>query len=252
MFNPMDMSGRTILVTGASSGIGQETSILLSRLGARLMLVARNADRLAQTLSQLDGAGHVARPFDLNQVDAIPDWVRTITGEVGPLDGVVHCAGLHMLRPIRFLNSGDMIRIMRINLDAAFGLVKGLRQKGCRRSEASVVLMASVMGVVGQPGVAAYAASKGAVIAFTKSAALELAPEHIRVNCIVAGYLKTPMSDALKSALTEEQFATIERMHPLGIGSPSDVANAAAFLLADTGRWITGTGMVVDGGYTAH
>jgi NAD(P)-dependent dehydrogenase (short-subunit alcohol dehydrogenase family) len=252
MQNPMDMSGQTILVTGASSGIGLETSILLSRLGARVVLVARNADKLARALSQLEGADHAARSFDLRQVEQIPDWIRDCVGEFGPLNGIVHSAGIQILRPIRFMRHDEMNEVMRVNLDAGFGLVKGLRQKGCRKPEASVVLLASVLGVVGQPGVSAYAASKGAVIAFTKSAAMELAPEHIRINCIVAGYVRTAMAESLKDALTAEQFAAIERNHPLGIGTPRDVAHAAAFLLAETGRWVTGTAMVVDGGFTAH
>ena len=112
--------------------------------------------------------------------------------------------------------------------------------------------MSSVMGIVGQPGIAAYSASKGAVMALCKSLALELAHHEIRINCVAPAVVMTEMSTKFHQQLTPEQVARIESMHPLGIGTPRDVANAVAFLLADTGRWITGSTLVVDGGYLAQ
>ena len=252
MINPMSLSGRTILITGASSGIGRATSILLSQLGGRLILAGRNKERLDQTARQLEGTDHSIETFDLTGVDEISHWLKAITSREGALHGLVHSAGVQLTRPLRFLNDASVQEVMSINFGAALALAKGLRQKGAYSDGASIVFLSSVMGLVGQPGVAAYAASKGAIVALTKSLAMELARDGIRVNCVAPAHVKTEMAEALQESLSQEQVAAIEAMHPLGIGTPLDVAHAIAFLLADTGRWITGTTLVVDGGYTAH
>jgi len=251
-FNPMDLTDRTILVTGASSGIGRETSILLSRLRARLILVARNTDQLRKTESELEGSSHSIETYDLSTVSEIPIWLKSLASEIGPLDGLVHCAGIQINEPIRYLKVEDVDKVMQINFASAIHLAKGFRQKKVCSSPSSVVFLSSVMGLVGQPGASIYAASKGALVALTKSLAMELASEGIRVNCVAPGCVQTRIFERLLEPIPADQVAAIKAMHPLGIGSPVDVANAIAFLVADTGRWITGSTLVVDGGYTAH
>lgn len=252
MYNPMDMSGRTILVTGASSGIGRETAILLSQLGARLILVARNQDNLANTKKLLSGNGHFIEPYDLLETDAIPEWLKNITEKYGQLDGLVHCAGLHLSKPVRTLKYADFKKTFDLNVASAIGLAKAFRQKNVCHSNSSIVFLSSAVGLVGQPGVSAYSASKGALISLTKSLALEFVCENIRVNCIAPGVVNSVMTEKIFAMMTEEQINNIKKMHPLGIGELKDVANAIAFLLADTSRWITGSVLTVDGGYTAH
>jgi len=252
MINPMELENRIILVTGASSGIGREVSILLSQLGARLILVGRNSEQLEKTHVLLEGTAHQVQAFDLSDTDAIPRWMKEIAGNTGPLSGLVHSAGAHLTKPLRVLTSSDIDGVMRINVNASFGLLKGFRQKGVCAKPGSIVLISSVMGLVGQPGVSAYSASKGALVALAKSSALELAKENIRINCVAPATVDTEMAEKLTQTLTAEQFENIKKMHPLGMGKPRDVAYAIAFLLADTGRWITGTTMIVDGGYTSH
>ncbi len=252
MLNPLDLSGRTILVAGASSGIGRETAVLVSQLGGRVILVARDAGRLEQTRGQLVGTGHEVRVFDLTAFDELASWLKGVAAEVGPVHGLVHSAGVHLVRPLRFLGDADLHQVMRTNVHAAVGLVRAFRQKGVCASDGSVVLVSSVTGLVGQSGVAAYAASKGAIVALTKSLAVELAREGLRINCVAPGLVQTAMTNRIKQQLTEEQFTAIQSMHPLGVGTARDVAHAVTFLLADTGRWITGSTLVVDGGYTAH
>ena len=252
MTNPMDLTGQTVLVTGASSGIGRETARLISQLGGRVVLAGRDVGRLAETLGMLGGEGHSAEPFDLTVTDEIPRWLKRVSASVGPLNGIVHSAGIHKLRPLRVLSSGTVEEVMRINVGAAIGLTKGFVQKGVGGPNGSIVLLSSAAGVVGQAGVAAYAASKGAIISLTRALAVELAGEHIRVNCVAPGVVTTEMGQGLLGLLTAEQCAALESMHLLGLGSARDVACSIAFLLSGASRWITGSVLAVDGGYTAH
>ena len=252
MINPLQITQRTVMVTGASSGIGRETCILLSQLGARLVLVARDMDRLRITLNRLEGKDHRIEAFDLTQVEVIPLWLKQLTAEIGPIYGVVHCAGIQITRPLRFQTCADLDALLRINLNAAFSLAKGFRQKGVYTREGRLVFLSSVAALAGRAGISAYAASKGALISLTRSLAMEFARDGLRVNCVAPGYVRTEMTKELENSLTDEQIAEVEANHPLGIGTVLDVAYAISFLLADTGRWITGTTIVVDGGYTAH
>jgi len=252
MVNPMDLSGRRVLVTGASSGIGRDTAVLLSELGAQLVLTGRNSDRLKQTLAELTGKGHFIEPFDLGTAEKIPSWIKAVTSKIGPLDGMAHCAGVHSLRPLRILDAEKFEEVQRINVTAPLMLAKGFRQRGCSALGASIVLLSSVAGLVGQPGIAAYSASKSAMHGLTRSLALELAVEQIRVNCVAPAMVKTEMAENLFKSLNSEQVRSIEQTHPLGIGRPRDVANATAFLLSGAARWITGSVLVVDGGFTAQ
>lgn len=240
------------MVTGASSGIGRETARLISQLGAHVVLVGRNEERLTETLRSLDGEGHRTEPFDLSSTDEIPRWLKSISASSGPLHGLVHSAGIYKLRPLRVLSSQTVEDVMRINVGAAIGLAKGFLQKGVCAPSGSIVFLSSVTGLTGQAGIAAYAASKGAIVALTRALAVELAGEHIRVNCVAPGVVTTEMGQGVLGMLTPQQSAAMEAMHLLGFGSARDVSYAIAFLLAETARWITGTVLVVDGGYTAH
>ena len=248
----MELSGRRILVTGASSRIGRETTILLSLLGASVIVVGRNAEQLGITLLSLEGNLHHVYAFDLSNVDEIPRWMKDVTYAIGPLHGLVHSAGVQCTRPLRIMSSESLEELMRVNVTAAIFLAKGFRQKGVSVAGGSIVYLSSVMGLVGQSAQSAYSASKGALVTLTKSLALELSGENIRVNSVAPAMVRTEMSKKMLQLLTPEQIIQIEAMHPLGFGQPRDVANAIAFLLADTGKWITGTSLVVDGGYTSR
>jgi NAD(P)-dependent dehydrogenase (short-subunit alcohol dehydrogenase family) len=242
-----------VLVTGASSGIGRATAILFSELNARVILAGRNADRLAATLATLQGGGHRAEAFDLARSEDIPKWMQSIAAETGPLHGVVHAAGKQAATPIRFANETRIEDLVRTNLYSAIMVARGYSHKTCRPAEGgSLVFLSSVTAFAGKPGISVYAATKSALIGLTKSLAIELAPERIRVNAIAPGFVETEMLAEARTVMTEEQIAALEKAHPLGFGLPRDVANAAAFLVADTGRWITGSTLVVDGGYSAQ
>lgn len=253
MINSFMLTGKRILVTGASSGIGRATAILLSELGATVVVAGRDAERLATTRAQLHGEGHASFVFDLCNHGNVSEWFAGITSGAPRLDGVIHSAGIQIAKPLRALTQVDIQHSLGVNVAAAIEIIRGFRQRAVNNAGGSVVLLASVMGLVGQPGQSLYSATKGAIIGTVRSMALELAREGIRVNCIAPGLVQTEMMDRLRDKMpTPEAMEQIIAHHPLGIGKPIDVAHAAAFLVADASRWVTGTCMVVDGGYTAH
>ena len=178
--------------------------------------------------------------------------MKKLASEVGALDGLVHSAGLHATLPLRVLKPSRLDELMKVNVSAAMALTKGFRQRGVRAEQGSVVYLASVAALAGSAGNAGYSATKGALVSMCRSLAVELATEKIRVNCLAPGWVPTELAAKAESKLEDAQLQAISDMHPLGLGRPDDVANAAAFLLADTGRWVTGQTLVIDGGYTAH
>lgn len=250
-YNPLGLGGKLVLVTGASSGIGRAVAVAASRLGARVILGGRRADALAESRAALSGDGHLVAPFDLTDVDAVPAWVKALVAEAGaPLDGVVHSAGVGRPTPLRVLGRAAVDGIMTPNVYAALALLRAVSAKGVGRDGASVVLMSSVAGLVGTPGLVAYSASKAALTAIARSAAHELGGKRIRVNCVAPGYVETPMLDEARASLSGD-FAALEKRHFLGFARPEEVAIAVVYLLSDAARVVTGTTLVIDGGYSS-
>jgi NAD(P)-dependent dehydrogenase (short-subunit alcohol dehydrogenase family) len=250
-FNPTSMIGRTILVTGATSGIGRATAIYVSKLGARIIASGRNEARLAETLSALSGDGHIGRVFDLAKTDEIVPWLKALCTEIGPLNGIAHCAGVQATRPIQAINPTFVHEVLSQNLAAALMLAQAYRLKLCRGTPASLVFVSSSAALKTAPGNVVYAASKGGIISATKGLGVELVRDGIRVNAVAPAMVDTPMSDQFRTILSEDNFKRVVDMHPLGLGQPEDVAASIAFLLADTSRWITGSILCVDGGFLA-
>lgn len=251
--NPMDVSGRRYLVTGAGSGIGRAVARLLDGLGADLGLVDLDPEGLEQTAKQLSSTRHRTFIFDLRRVDEIGGLVTKVVAEVGTLHGLVHAAGIQHVTPARVLEPAVWREIFAVNTEAGLAAAKTFHSKRTYAGDhGSVVFISSVMGLVGTPGAIAYSMSKSALHGITKSLALEFAARKIRVNCVAPSFVRTALFERTQRLWDDEQRKQVERQHPLGFGEPEDVANAVAFLLADTGRWITGTALVVDGGYLAQ
>lgn len=239
------------MVTGASSGIGRSCAIELSRQGALLVLVARRKEHLTETRLALLGDGHYIESFDLVRGEEIVTWMKNLCSQIGLIDGLLHSAGIFTTLPIRATSEATFRKIVSTNLESAYFLAKGFRQKGVRNQNGSLIFISSVMGIVGQPGLSAYCASKGGLITLAKSLALEFAKEAIRVNVIAPGVIQTAMAETIANSVPAESMKAVEASHPLGLGNPKDVAYAATYLLSAASRWVTGTTLIVDGGYTA-
>jgi NAD(P)-dependent dehydrogenase (short-subunit alcohol dehydrogenase family) len=250
-FNPMSMVGRTIMVTGASSGIGRATAIYASRLGARLVICGRNSDRLSAVLAELHGSNHVAKIFDFAQIDQIVSWLKSVCSEVGPLNGLAHCAAVQATRPIQAIDTKFVTEVLTQNLGAALILAQAFRLKACHAPQASLVYVSSSAALRTAPGNVVYAASKGGIVSAVKGLGVELVRDGVRVNAVAPAMVDTPMSAQFREVLSEENFQKVIAMHPLGFGRPEDVAASINFLLADTARWITGSVLCVDGGFLA-
>jgi NAD(P)-dependent dehydrogenase (short-subunit alcohol dehydrogenase family) len=248
MGTPFSLSGKTILVTGASSGIGREIAISVSKLGGKVVLVARDRTRLDATLQAMAGEGHVVFEANLAEESQRSD----LLSQVPPLHGFVHAAGVAKLVPAKFLSESAINGVIGINYTAAMLMVQGLLKKKLLLNNCSIVFISSIAGLAGMKANSVYAGTKGALIASARALAIELAGSKIRVNCIAPGMVRTPLTEGTKSMVSEESMLLDEAKYPLGYGLPEDVANSAVFLLSEASRWITGSTLVVDGGRTSY
>lgn len=252
MNNPFSLKGKVIVVTGASSGIGKQAAIDCAGMGARVVLIARNESRLHETLSQMEGSGHLIVPFDLTEYQSANDCVKQIVDRVGPISGLVNCAGVSATLPLKLMDINKMDELFHSNVFSGIQLTRHFCRMGniCRAG-ASIIFLSSIMGLVGETGKSLYSMTKGALVSAVRSLACEYAPRHIRFNVISPGAILTPINQDLPHMKDPDARAVLEAKHPLGLGKTTDVSNACIFLLSDASRWITGQNIVVDGGYTA-
>lgn len=247
------LENKKILVTGASSGIGKAIAIYFSKQGAQVILSGRNQKKLTEIRESLNSDKHLMFASDLSTVDGVKFLMDSTFETIGPLDSIVHCAGIQKTLPLQALKENHFEDIFATNVKSAQFIAKFFRRKGFYNPNgSSLTFLSSVAAICGEPAISTYAASKAALQGMSKSLAIELARNKIRVNCIAPGVVQTEMAVNLYQSLTEEQRLIIENMHPLGLGKPDDIAYAAAFLSSDYATWITGTTLYVDGGYSAH
>lgn len=249
-FNPFSLEEKTIIVTGASSGIGRQCAIDCSRMGAKVVLIARNEERLQETMELLEGDGHKYFSYDLWETEGIEQLVSGIIAACGKVSGFLHCAGVEMTKPIQLLTTNDYENILKVNTLSALEFVRRLSSPKRFAAGGSIVFISSITAVVARQGVAAYSASKGALVSAARVIASELSKRNIRVNCISPGTVLTPMMENFLKGLSEADYNKRLGAFPLGIGQTSDVSYACIYLLSDASRWITGQNLVIDGGYT--
>lgn len=251
MYNPMDLTGKRILVTGASSGIGRACAVTAARLGATIIAVARDRERLGETLALLPTGKHLIILSDLSVLDSIGKVFESACADGEKLHGLVHAAGIGPAIPIQAISARMMQDVMAINFFAFIKLTKYFTKKKYSAG-GSIVGVSSVSGSVGWQGGVLYGASKGAMDSAVRSLAIELHSKGFRVNSVVPSNIRTPMYDAMEQINDCESLKKILSKQPLGLGEPDDVAHAVAFLLSDAAKFITGTNLVVDGGYLAQ
>jgi len=244
--NPFDLSGKKILVTGASSGIGFETCRAIVRQGGTFIAVARRVDFLEKLIEEC-GNQNSFIVADLSQMDDI----KAIVDAIENIDGIVHSAGIVSLAPVKFYSEQLMNEMRSINFDSITYLVNLIFKKKKINKGSSIVLVSSVAGLFGMKGNGIYAATKGALIAISKVWANEFAVSKTRVNCVSPGMVKTEITSKSIENLSLEVIQEDEKKYPLGYGTPEQVADPIVFLLSDASSWITGQNLVLDGGRTS-
>lgn len=245
-YNPFSLTGKTILVTGASSGIGQTTAVVCARMGANVVITGRDAGRLQETASQIVNPPALSIAADLTVSEDVDRLVAALT----PLDGAVLCAGNSTTLPLQFGSREKFDEMFNINFFAPVELLRLIYKKKILQKGASVVLIASIGGTHSfMPGNGVYGASKAALNSVMKYAAREYASRRIRVNSICPGMVDTPLIH--RGTITEEQLAEDAKRYPLGrYGKTQDIANGAVYLLSDASSWLTGHDLVIDGGFS--
>jgi len=247
--NAFDLTGKTVFVTGASSGLGMQTAITASEYGARVVITGRNPERLDKTFRALHGEGHMQILADLT----IQEDIDRVVSQLPLLNGVVYSTGISDLSPARFISKKVIAQTFGISFEASVLLTAGiLGKKKLVKDNSSIVFISSLSTRYAFVGGAMYIAAKSALEAYSRVLALELAPRGTRVNCIAPAFVRTPMLDETAVASSQGVVEKIEKLQLLGFGDPVDVANTIVFYLSDASKWISATSLVLGGGLNAQ
>jgi NAD(P)-dependent dehydrogenase (short-subunit alcohol dehydrogenase family) len=243
--NAFNLAGKTILVTGASSGLGRQTAITASEYGATVVITGRDTNRLNETFAALRGEGHQQFAADLTiQAD-----IDRLVANLPLLNGVVYSTGISDLSPARFISSETIAKTFRISFDASVLLTADLlAKKKLAKNQCSLVFISSISTRYPFVGGAMYISAKAALEAYARVLALELAPKGIRVNCVAPAFVRTPMLDETAANYSQEAVNMIEARQILGLGDPEDVANSIVYYLADASKWVSATSLILGGG----
>ncbi len=253
MDGQFSLQGKNILISGASSGIGRCVAVFCSRAGANILMLGRNEKTLNETLGMLEPASHALAVVDLNDFSSYSDVIAPFVENTGKIYGIVHSAGIEFSGPYNLTKPLNFQTVFNINAVAGFELARIVASKFSDPvSGGSYVFISSIRALFGVEFATAYSASKGAVIAASRSLALELAKKHIRVNTISPSLVLTPLLEKYFESLPDDTIRKMKEQHPLGFGMPEDVANACIYLLSDASRWMTGNNIILDGGYSVR
>ncbi len=253
MINPLDLSGKHILVTGASSGLGRQTCITLSQFGAKVTLIARNEEKLKQTLSSMEGTEHFFIPFDVSNVEMIEGIIKQAVEQNGKLNGLVHAAGVGTSKPLNMTKYDFMLGMMNLHFFSFVEMTRLFGKKKYSEDEGSIVAISSASTFSADKGQTAYIATKGAIDKAIRPMAIELGESRkIRINTVNPGWVKTEMYFQHLQELGQERMDEKLKESFLGAAEPADIANTIAFLLSDVSKKITGQNIILDGGWTIH
>ncbi|HMO61164.1 MAG TPA: SDR family oxidoreductase [Ferruginibacter sp.] len=252
--NLFSLQNKNIVITGASSGIGRQCAAACNQLGAKVFLIGRNSIALEETKNMIPYPENAEIVIaDLTQFEEVTKIVATNIHNRGLVHGIIHAAGISTTLPFRNVTTEKMNLFFNVNVVAALHLTQLLTKPASfTKDGGGIVFITSVMSQVGESAKVLYGMTKGALLAASKSLAIEYAPRKIRVNCIAPGVVDTPMSQKAYYSQNDTLKQKIQALHPLGLGKPNDVAAACCFLLSDAASWITGIQLTVDGGYTAR
>jgi NAD(P)-dependent dehydrogenase (short-subunit alcohol dehydrogenase family) len=248
MINPMNLEGKSILVVGASSGIGADTAKLINQLGAKTILIARREAEMQALLSEMQGENDYIS-FDVSNLDRIEETVKTLVEKHGSLDGMVYAAGIGSTRPLKMINSNYLHEVMQVNFYPFVEFVRCITKKRMFNEGLSIVGVSSVSSMQGNQGKTAYCASKAAMDSAMRCMAKEFAGKKVRVNTVAPALIKTYLFDRfLSNSDGSKDAESILLRQYMGVGETSDVANMVCYLLSDAARFITGSTVALDGG----
>jgi len=243
--NAFDLKGKSVLVTGASSGLGRQTAITASEYGATVFITGRNAARLEETYRLLHGEGHLQYIADLT----VREDIDRLVAALPMINGLVHSTGISELSPARFITEETISRTFRISFDASVLLTGAiLAKKKLAKGNSSIVFVSSISTRYPFVGGAMYISAKAALEAYARVLALELASRGTRVNCIAPAFVRSPMLNETAENFSKEAVDKIEQRQLMGLGDPVDVANTIVFYLADASKWISATNLILGGG----
>ena len=249
MINPMDLTGKRILVTGATGGMGNETAIQLSKLGANIVICGRNEEKLQKVYEMLEGTGHAKYILDLKEINSIEGVIKNMVHECGMFHGFAHCAGIAPMRPLKMTKRENLIEVMDANLFSFLEIVRCITKKGCFADEGSIVAVSSTASIQGKQSKVAYSASKAALDGAIRCLVCDLKKKKIRVNSIMPCWVNTRMYKGYIDRYPDTfEVQEIKEKQYMGVTEPIEVANAIAFLLSDAAKTITGTSLLIDGG----
>lgn len=248
----IDLTDKTIIITGASSGIGYASAIMLASVGAKCMLIARRENKLEEVIKKLNGEGHRYYRYDLFDIGEIEKLINTIVMDVGPIDGLAYCAGIPGTQPIKMNSNSYMQKIMQVNFFAYYEMIRCIVKKGNFHNPCRIVGISSVGAKYPQQGQSPYGASKAAMDTATRGLAVELASKGICLNTVLPGGILTEMHKSFLEETGIDFMNSIKDRQFLGCGQPEDVAGMVTYLLSPAAKFITGQNIIVDGGYTCH
>ena len=253
-FNPFTLEGKNIVISGAASGIGRQCAINCSKMGAKLILLDLNEAGLNETLTMVERPEeHFVAALNLTDYERVPEVIKEGVAKVGRINGLLNCAGISTTLPLNVAKPEVLDKFFHVNVYTAYFLTQAVCKIGNFSKEGgSIVLFSSAAGQLGETCKSIYGMTKGALFSCAKSLACELARKNIRVNSISPGVIVTPINMNLPHIADPEQRMQTEALHLLGLGDPNDIANACIYLLSDASRWVTGTNLVVDGGYATR
>lgn len=253
-FNPFSLDSKVVVISGAASGIARQCAISCSKMGAKLILLDLNEEGLKETMTMVDRPeDHYWASVNLLEYDSVSEIIKDAVAKTGRINGLLNCAGISTTNLFKLTKPEELDKFFHVNVYTGYFLTQEVCKMGNLSKEGgSIVFFSSVAGNFGEVGKSTYGMTKAALLNLAKHLACELSKKNVRVNSISPGAIETPINMNLPHMKDPEKRAVLEAQHLLGLGKTEDIANACIYLLSDASRWVTGTNLFVDGGYTVR